>query len=383
MAKIIGNPTVTPINTYTKKEIDDKIADIQVGGSGSNEPFIIEFDDVFSHRGNKDFYEIIVALEAKRRICVLMKSTGVIHEVGAIARGATVIGLEICGTYKVYLECSYTNKWTYNVMPLATEKYVDDKIANIQTGEGGNIAIDNAMSDTSENAVQNKVVKAYIDERSSFIVNVVIDEELNVDEEFNVTADKTYNDIVSAYNKGKRVVLMVDDRYGQGQACISNIHITSGYCEFSGVTQGMYVRFECYPNNNKWSVRAFELSDTAYLKAYIDAKFVPFTITINSDNVGNRRYLDIVRAIDSRETINIYHEMSGITWDVIGIQKQADRVLIGCHFDYTTLWLWCTSENEWGALSKEYASKSDIGDIDTALDTIIEIQNTLIGGDGE
>lgn len=31
-------------------------------------------------------------------------------------------------------------------------------------GEGGNIAIDNAMSDTSENAVQNKVIKAYVDE---------------------------------------------------------------------------------------------------------------------------------------------------------------------------------------------------------------------------
>ena len=31
-------------------------------------------------------------------------------------------------------------------------------------GEGGNIIIDNTMSDTSENAVQNKVIKAYVDE---------------------------------------------------------------------------------------------------------------------------------------------------------------------------------------------------------------------------
>ena len=237
----------------------------------------------------------------------------------------------------------------------------------------------------SSGEIDEEQIKQIVDDeltRASFIVNVVIDEELNVDEEFNATADKTYNDIVSAYNEGKRVVIMVDDRHGQGQACISDIHITSGYCEFSGVTQGMYVRFECYPNNT-WSVRVFEIPDKTYLESYVDAKFVPFTITINSDNVGNRTYLDIVRAIDSHETINIYHEMSGITWDVIGIQKQADRVLIGCHFDYTTLWLWCTSENEWGALSKEYASKSEIGDIDTALDTIIEIQNTLIGGDGE
>ena len=36
-------------------------------------------------------------------------------------------------------------------------------IQNLENG-GGNIVIDDAMSDTSENAVQNKVIKAYVDE---------------------------------------------------------------------------------------------------------------------------------------------------------------------------------------------------------------------------
>lgn len=31
-------------------------------------------------------------------------------------------------------------------------------------GAGGDIVIDDAVSDTSENAVQNKVIKAYVDE---------------------------------------------------------------------------------------------------------------------------------------------------------------------------------------------------------------------------
>ena len=31
------------------------------------------------------------------------------------------------------------------------------------SGEGGSITLDTAMSDTSENAVQNKVIKAYVD----------------------------------------------------------------------------------------------------------------------------------------------------------------------------------------------------------------------------
>ena len=46
-----------------------------------------------------------------------------------------------------------------------TKKEVDKKLSDIQVGGGGgNIVIDNAMSDTSENAVQNKVIKAYVDE---------------------------------------------------------------------------------------------------------------------------------------------------------------------------------------------------------------------------
>ena len=31
------------------------------------------------------------------------------------------------------------------------------------TGDGGSIVLDTEMSDTSENAVQNKVIKAYVD----------------------------------------------------------------------------------------------------------------------------------------------------------------------------------------------------------------------------
>ena len=32
--KIIGNPLVTPMNGYTKKEVNDKINNIPIGGGG-------------------------------------------------------------------------------------------------------------------------------------------------------------------------------------------------------------------------------------------------------------------------------------------------------------------------------------------------------------
>ena len=34
----------------------------------------------------------------------------------------------------------------------------------MSAGGGGNVVVDNAMSDTSENAVQNKIIKKYVDE---------------------------------------------------------------------------------------------------------------------------------------------------------------------------------------------------------------------------
>ena len=45
-----------------------------------------------------------------------------------------------------------------------TKKEVDDIVGSIGTGGGGvSIEIDDAMSDTSENAVKNKIIKQYVD----------------------------------------------------------------------------------------------------------------------------------------------------------------------------------------------------------------------------
>lgn len=47
---------------------------------------------------------------------------------------------------------------------MAVQKYRDENGGWVEIGySGGNNFIDGEMSDTSENAVQNKVVKAYVD----------------------------------------------------------------------------------------------------------------------------------------------------------------------------------------------------------------------------
>ena len=67
---------------------------------------------------------------------------------------------------------SYGEEQTANVdidlSDYATKSYVNSAISNITPGGGGtaDITIDTAMSDTSENAVQNKVIKKYVDQKS-------------------------------------------------------------------------------------------------------------------------------------------------------------------------------------------------------------------------
>lgn len=52
-------------------------------------------------------------------------------------------------------------------MNKAIDKIIGNTVATpvrMTAGGGGSMVIDSAMSDTSENAVQNKVIKAYVDE---------------------------------------------------------------------------------------------------------------------------------------------------------------------------------------------------------------------------
>ena len=55
---------------------------------------------------------------------------------------------------------------SHDVFKLATEEYVDKAVAN-SGGGGGSITLDSEMSDTSENAVANRVIKEYIDSHVS------------------------------------------------------------------------------------------------------------------------------------------------------------------------------------------------------------------------
>lgn len=75
----------------------------------------------------------------------------------------------------------------------ATKKYVDDN----------KIIVDTALSDTSTNPVQNKVIKAAIDNKTEdFKIAATVDSNKNI------TLDKTYDEIKAAIESGKNVYLL-------------------------------------------------------------------------------------------------------------------------------------------------------------------------------
>ena len=156
-------------------------------------------------------------------------------------------------------------------------------------GSGGTITLDTEMSDTSENAVQNKVIKKYVDDKNGFlIVNVT------VNEDGTVTADKNAYDLREIHESGRQIILR---------------HITMD-TELSGI-------YDIYC-----------MSHFFY-----------------DDDLGNVGFT--------------FTNISGKTLKVIE-----------CYND------------EWHHIySYTYATTKDIGDIETALDSIIAIQNELIGGE--
>jgi hypothetical protein len=120
-------------------------------------------------------------------------------------------------------------------------EYLEEAAPNPEGGSGTNIVVDTAMSDSSENAVQNKVIKAYIDDAvanagggsgdgSQFALR---DLKLG-DGEGNYTEEEL------AYNQ-ETLALLMAGKYvrfnGNGLAGLSQITSEDGYVAFTNAIE--------------------------------------------------------------------------------------------------------------------------------------------------
>lgn len=110
----------------------------------------------------------------------------------------------------------------------------------------------------------------------------------------------------------------------------------------------------------------------------------PFVINFGFDasdmTVGDKTYEEITEAISQGRRIVGKHLITEFLFTSIQVIPA-----YVCLSNSTNRWYCWTSTdappeatNGW-----EYSETNQLGDIDTALDRIIEIQNSLIGGDGE
>ena len=126
----------------------EDIAEIKAGVNGDEKPFVIDFGTDPSNMGvgDKTCEEITEAVENGKRIVGKFITDYFEFTSITISMGYVLL---YCGRGRWYVWEDIgvrpeTNGWEY---------YADE-----------DIAIDDAMSDSSENAVQNKVIKAYVDE---------------------------------------------------------------------------------------------------------------------------------------------------------------------------------------------------------------------------
>ena len=86
-----------------------------------------------------------------------------------------------------------------NITHLPTDETLAAGLADIANALGA--TVDTAMSDSSTNAVQNRVIKEYVD-ANKFIVTNTLDAANN-----RVIADKTFGEIKAAADSGKFVIV--------------------------------------------------------------------------------------------------------------------------------------------------------------------------------
>ena len=250
----------------------------------------------------------------------------------------------------------------YNYSMGTIQEYVDKKISELGELGGENVIVDTELSITSENPVQNKVITEKINGLGKHMENSLkyygnlgitpTDEKwfgFTYDEE-NLTA--SVKGIKGSDFPEVLVIPYSTTKNGKTYSVTSTIPITDGESAFQGC---IGFKKAILPNS------ILSIGSGLFLTTNVEEIIIPKSVT----KIERFAFAYLTRHID------IYYEGSEEDWGKI---EFGDDVFRGTN-SYTIHY---NSSND----LQEYVDEK-LGDIETALDRIIEIQNSLIGGDGE
>ena len=240
-------------------------------------------------------------------------------------------------------------------------------VAFAQESGGTSITVDSELSDTSTNPVQNKVVKEALDGK----LNAVI-----TPDEHEYTRTRVY--AVSGDGKTQFVIPtsgsdsvarrngwsllendMVSFKHANDNTCTPKKYVDDEIAKMSGGgTSGLFIVDEQFPNGLTQSTA------TALATHLSTTEEIPFiAISNGKDGSDENGFTGIVTGYKRQSNI------TRVVWITIG-SKVYEYGLTATDPTYV----------EFTATAPYIYDLSDIGDMKTALDAIIEIQNSLIGG---
>lgn len=214
--------------------------------------------------------------------------------------------------------------------------------------ELGDIQIDDAMSDRSENAVQNKVVKKYVDD--TFNRNI----------EYGDGAPASFGG--QAVNTGN---LYFDKKNGAIYKCTD-----STYNEKEGLHFITWTKL--HSSETEENTMLFWKPNTKYHVG--DQVFA--NISERYEDYEKGKYKQVVLECIADHTSSLVEELWMFDEDMAAIFAERWNI----KSDYEIL---AAKDGKGNIISEYYASKAEIGDIETALLEIEAIADSLIGGDAE
>lgn len=166
-------------------------------------------------------------------------------------------------------------------------------------GSGESIIIDAELSDTSENAVQNKVIKMYVDNTKTYIVNVTVNEDMSI------TADKEFSDLVEAFKNGRQILVKECGESDNYYHMVGHHHSEEwDYGWFSFVNINETNQYYIEVTDQGWNTKsALGLAKKEYVDNATSFFVVNVTIGSNGTPTADKTTAEIISAFEEGKNV--------------------------------------------------------------------------------
>lgn len=192
--------------------------------------------------------------------------------------------------------------------------------------------------------------------------------------------EDSYDDIVNAHHENRPVYAV---READGIEYVAPLqNVTSSRAVFhTSLPDGQLLHWQVWKDSDTWSQGAVPYATEEYVDQKVEELAPLYAI------YGETTYAEIVNAYNERRSVYLIKDdtVGSLTLVDNNVAQFCYSVRSGVHYHAQVAKTSAYGDNYWSLFEEPYATKTYVdnlvGDIEAALDSIIAIQNELLGGE--